>query len=92
MMVYKKMRDCFGGMAGIPKRAFHLESKLLNQPWEEGVLRASSDSLKKILLHCPTCGALPNTAKLQLTIYYFAVIMKRLAQIQMFKGGTIEYE
>ena len=43
----KKCVIAFGGMAGIPKRAFHLESKLLNQPWEEGVLRASSDSLKK---------------------------------------------
>ena len=42
----KKCVIAFGGMAGIPKRAFHLESKLLNQPWEEGVLRASSDSLK----------------------------------------------
>ena len=41
------MRDCFWRHGWNTKRAFHLESKLLNQPWEEGVLRASSDSLKK---------------------------------------------
>ena len=30
----------FGGMAGIPKRAIHVESKLLDHLWEEKVLQS----------------------------------------------------
>ena len=32
-------RIAFGGMAGIPKRARHVESALLGQPWELGTIR-----------------------------------------------------
>lgn len=32
-------RIAFGGMAGIPKRAAHVESALLGQPWEAGTIR-----------------------------------------------------
>ncbi|GHG89086.1 xanthine dehydrogenase small subunit [Pseudodonghicola xiamenensis] len=32
-------RIAFGGMAGIPKRARHVESALLGQPWEAGTIR-----------------------------------------------------
>jgi len=32
-------RIAFGGMAGIPKRAAHVESALLGQPWEKGTIQ-----------------------------------------------------
>jgi len=32
-------RIAFGGMAGIPKRARHVESALIGQPWEAGTIR-----------------------------------------------------
>ena len=32
-------RIAFGGMAGIPKRAAHVESALTGQPWEAGTIR-----------------------------------------------------
>ncbi len=32
-------RIAFGGMAGIPKRAAHVESALVGQPWEAGTIR-----------------------------------------------------
>jgi xanthine dehydrogenase small subunit len=34
-------------MAGVPKRAKHVESCLLNHRWEEGVLRSCSDTWQK---------------------------------------------
>jgi xanthine dehydrogenase small subunit len=43
----KKCIIAFGGMAGIPKRAKHVESCLLNHRWEERVLRSCSDTWQK---------------------------------------------
>jgi len=43
----KKCIIAFGGMAGVPKRAKHVESCLLNHRWEEGVLRSCSDTWQK---------------------------------------------
>ena len=34
-------RIAFGGMAGIPKRAAHVEAALLGQPWEAATIRAA---------------------------------------------------
>jgi xanthine dehydrogenase small subunit len=34
-------RIAFGGMAGVPKRAAHVEAALLGQPWEEATIRAA---------------------------------------------------
>ncbi|MBT9386920.1 xanthine dehydrogenase small subunit [Pseudooceanicola sp. CBS1P-1] len=36
--VVSAARIAFGGMAGVPKRASHVEAALLDQPWEEGIL------------------------------------------------------
>jgi xanthine dehydrogenase small subunit len=35
-------RIAFGGMAGIPKRAAHVEAALIGQPWTEATLRAAA--------------------------------------------------
>ncbi|MGP6087362.1 xanthine dehydrogenase small subunit [Antarctobacter jejuensis] len=37
-------RIAFGGMAGIPKRATHVEQALINQPWTEATLDALHDT------------------------------------------------
>jgi xanthine dehydrogenase small subunit len=37
-------RIAFGGMAGIPKRAAHVEAALIDQPWTEATISASHDA------------------------------------------------
>ena len=34
----------FGGMAGIPKRAAHVEAALLGQPWTEATIAAAQEA------------------------------------------------
>lgn len=40
-------RIAFGGMAGIPKRATHVEEALIGQPWTEATLTAAHDVWKQ---------------------------------------------
>ena len=40
--VVESARIAFGGMAGIPKRAGHVEAALTGQPWSEATIRAAS--------------------------------------------------
>ncbi|MBC6407211.1 MAG: FAD binding domain-containing protein [Rhodobacteraceae bacterium] len=40
----REARIAFGGMAGIPKRAHHVEAALIGQPWEETTLAAAQGS------------------------------------------------
>ncbi len=37
----------FGGMAGIPKRATHMECALVGQPWSEDTVRAARDAVSE---------------------------------------------
>ncbi|BDW86228.1 xanthine dehydrogenase small subunit [Roseicyclus marinus] len=37
-------RIAFGGMAGVPKRAAHVEAALLGQPWEEATIREAQEA------------------------------------------------
>ena len=40
-------RIAFGGMAGIPKRAAHVEAALTGQPWTEDSIEAAWDAWEK---------------------------------------------
>ena len=40
-------RIAFGGMAGIPKRASHVENALIGQPWTEDTIRAAQTAFEK---------------------------------------------
>lgn len=40
-------RLCFGGMAGTPKRATHVEAALVGRPWSEATARAAAAELDK---------------------------------------------
>ncbi len=42
--VVAEARIAFGGMAGIPKRAAHVEKALLGQPWSEETIRAAEEA------------------------------------------------
>lgn len=43
--IVQAARIAFGGMAGVPKRAAHVEAALLGQPWEEATIRAAQGAL-----------------------------------------------
>jgi xanthine dehydrogenase small subunit len=42
--VVAQARIAFGGMAGIPKRASHVESALIGKPWDQSTIEASNDA------------------------------------------------
>ncbi|MEL6644385.1 MAG: xanthine dehydrogenase small subunit [Pseudomonadota bacterium] len=68
-------RIAFGGMAGIPKRATHVESALVGQAWSEKTVRSAQDAFAKDFTPLSDMRASAayrlETAKALLLRYYF---------------------
>ncbi|MDJ1016797.1 MAG: xanthine dehydrogenase small subunit [Paracoccaceae bacterium] len=45
--IVREARIAFGGMAGIPKRAAHVEAALVDQPWTEETVRSAMKEMGK---------------------------------------------
>ncbi len=45
--IVRAARIAFGGMAGIPKRAAHVETALVGQPWTEDTVAAAQDAWER---------------------------------------------